>query len=61
MEFPEHAEAKKKIDRHDGLPYVVGTIDWVFKLVITPYLPISVFLRPGANHDAKKKIDRARK
>ncbi|KAK4170972.1 hypothetical protein QBC36DRAFT_305615 [Triangularia setosa] len=32
MSFPEHAEAKRSWDRHDGLAYVVGTIDWVLKL-----------------------------
>ncbi|KAK4240612.1 hypothetical protein C8A03DRAFT_13115 [Achaetomium macrosporum] len=31
-EFPEHREAKKSYDRHDGLPYAVDTIDWVLKL-----------------------------
>ncbi|KAK4442553.1 hypothetical protein QBC34DRAFT_23733 [Podospora aff. communis PSN243] len=30
--FPEHAEAKKSYDKHDGLEYAAGTIDWVLKL-----------------------------
>ncbi|KAK1760104.1 hypothetical protein QBC47DRAFT_408211 [Echria macrotheca] len=30
--FPEHAEAKKAYDRHDGLDYAVGTIEWILKL-----------------------------
>jgi hypothetical protein len=40
--FPEHAEAKKSYDKHDGLEYAAGTIDWVLKLVFlsfqTPHL-----------------------
>ncbi|KAB5518088.1 hypothetical protein GE09DRAFT_1045090 [Coniochaeta sp. 2T2.1] len=32
MEFPEHEGAPKYHDPHDGLPYVVNTVDWVLKL-----------------------------
>jgi len=31
--FPEHREAKKTRDRHDGKFNVVNTIDWLLKLV----------------------------
>jgi hypothetical protein len=39
--FPEHKKAaKKSYDRHDGLPYVVRTVDWVLKLVeFTFFIP----------------------
>ncbi|KAK0620779.1 hypothetical protein B0T14DRAFT_522135 [Immersiella caudata] len=36
--FPEHAEAKKSYDKHDGLEYAAATIDWVLKLVIFHHL-----------------------
>lgn len=35
-EFPEHEGLKASYDQHDGLPYLVGTIDWVLKLVMMP-------------------------
>ncbi|KAL2137237.1 hypothetical protein VTI74DRAFT_6448 [Chaetomium olivicolor] len=45
-EFPEHREAKKSYDRHDGLPYAVDTIDWVLKLgqEVEPVWTCSPFL-----------------
>lgn len=51
MEFPEHAGVPKRYDPHDGLPYVVNTVDWVLKLVMGPLLasPDDVYLGDGAN------------
>ncbi|KAK2682221.1 hypothetical protein RAB80_000167 [Fusarium oxysporum f. sp. vasinfectum] len=31
-QYPEHAGLKPSYDRHDGMPYIKQTIDWVLKL-----------------------------
>ena len=53
MMFPEHKDAPKNIDTHDGLPYVANTVDWVLKLVMNPLLasPDSVYLGDGTNRE----------
>lgn len=42
-EHPEHEGMKPSYDKHDGLPYIKKTIDWVLKLV-------QLFLLSFANH-----------